>query len=362
MNPRTKGRRRPIVLTIAVVAALSASLAVAGAASATKVAGGTTTLTTKKSISKKLKKAGIKMKAEDGATKAGKAFTFPITVGDLLGPPYVQAGTASGVVEHSGGLKFTGKNAKGKKKSLSIGDFVATFSDASTFASTSGKSGTMLSLGAPASVSADGLTIGGVRGKVAKALRKGIEKKFDLDLKKKTFGTLDVAATKDPNVAVNAGGTTKITFAAAALGKLLPEGPVVIAPATLGPPAPATLTVPVTGGTLNTQTGLGEIQHDGGISLSGCLVGGNPVTLDDPSILITSTGVALNVFSSLTGGRVNIGNVVVNSQSISGNAVTITGVVSINATATAALNTACGTTFTAGEVLGNATSEFTLAG
>ena len=363
MDSDTHVGRRPLLLVIALVAALSASLVVAGAASATKVGSGNTTLTMKKSVKKKLKKAGVKVKAADGATKAGKVYTFPITGGELAGGPYAQAGTASGTVQHSGGLKFTGKKqGQGKKKTLSIGDFLATFSSTSTLASTSGKTGTMLDLGTPTSVSADNLTIGGVKGKTAKKLKKQVKKKFGVNLKSKTFGTLDVAAVKDPNLPVAAGGTTKLTFTPAAIGKLAPEGPVVIPPATLGPPAPATLTVPVTGGTLNTQTGLGEIQHDGGISLSGCVVGGNAVTLDDPSILITATGVALNVFSSLTGGRVNIANVVVNSQSISGNAVTITGLVSINSTATAALNTACGTTFVAGEPLGTATSTFTLVG
>ena len=248
-----------------------------------------------------------------------------------------------------------------KKKKVSIGDLLATFADASTLTSNSGKTGVVFNLGTPSAVSADGLTIGGSKAKYAKTLSKALKKKFGVNVKKKTFGTVSVAAVKDP-VATVTGGTTKITFAPAALGKLLPEGPVVIAPATLGPPAPATLTVPVIGGTYNTVTNLGEVQHDGGISLSGCLVAGNPVTLDDPSLLLTETGPALNVFSSLTGGRVNIGNIVVNSQSVAGGKATITGLVSINSTATAALNAACGTTFTAGEPLGTATSEFNIAG
>ena len=368
-DPRT-GARRPAVLLIATVAAVSASLAFAGAASATKVDSGTTTLKAKKSAIKKLKKAGVKVKATKGATKAGKTFTFPITGGELVGPPpYTEPNTASGTVQHSGGLKFKGRNEQGKKRKLKIGDFLATFAAQSTLASTSGKTGVMLNLGAPSAVSADGLTIEGVKGKTARALRKALKKKFGVNLKKKTFGFLNVFAIEDPNVAISPGGTTSLTFAPSAAGKLGPKMPSPIAPATFSNnPPPLTATFPVTGGMLNKVTGEGEVQADGGVSLAGCAnaSGTPPLTLDDPSMLITPTGTALNVFSNLTGGRVNIADVAINGN-VPGNERTITGAATINAAAAAALNAACQLTgtpgeFTAGEPLGTIKAQFTLAG
>ena len=77
--------RRPMALAVAIVVALGATLAFAGIASATKLGGGTTTLTAKKSVLKKLKKAGVKVKADDGATKSGKVFTLPISGGEEPG-------------------------------------------------------------------------------------------------------------------------------------------------------------------------------------------------------------------------------------------------------------------------------------
>ncbi len=360
----TAARRRPATIAVAIVVALSASLALAGVASATKVGGGNATIAAKKNMIKKLKKSGVKVKAADGATKAGKVFTLPITGGDLFAPLYGPATVANGTVQTSGDIVFQDKKKKSKK--VTIGELLATFSNTSTLTSNSGKTGVVFTLGAASAVSADGLTINGVKAKFAKVLKKALKKKFGVNVKTKTFGFLDVAATKDPVVSVNAGGSTKLSFAGSAVGKLVPLGPSAIAPGVLAlAPPPPSLTVPVTGGTFNTANGEAEIQHDGGISLANCAV--SPLTLDDPSILVTPTGVVLNVFSSLTGGRVNIADVTVTGNTVEGNSHRITGTVAINATAAAALNAACQaapgfTPFTAGDPLGSSTTTFTTTG
>jgi hypothetical protein len=343
-------------LVIAAVVAIVGSLAFAGAASAAKIGSGEAKLTVKKSIVKKLKKADVKIKAQSPATKAGKVLTFPITGGDLSTGPYHPAGTASGNVTLGGGITF-----KGDEKQLKINALNAVFAAESRL---EGSKGDVLDLVKLGTVSGDGLTITGAKGKTAKDLKKKIKRKFDVNLKKKTFGFFDVAAVKDPQTTINAGGEVALTFAPAALGQLVPEGPVAIAPATLGPPAPATLHAPITGGIFNTSTLFGEVESAGGVELTGCQgPSGANVTFESPTVLLDATP-TLNVFSSITGGRVDIASLTLPTPpAVSGNAVTITDAnVAINSTAVAALNGLCGTTFAPGQSLGTANAQFTIAG
>ncbi|MBN9624137.1 MAG: hypothetical protein J0H06_14515, partial [Actinobacteria bacterium] len=81
------GRARGKMLPVAIVsAALVAMLAIAPFASAASdpIASGTTTLTINSGLSKKAKKAGIKITAVKPSKIKGKKATFAVTGGEIL--------------------------------------------------------------------------------------------------------------------------------------------------------------------------------------------------------------------------------------------------------------------------------------
>jgi hypothetical protein len=83
------------LLTMLVIAPL------ASAATSDPISSGTTTLTINSALSKKAKKAGIKVTAVKPTKIKGTKTTFPVTGGEVEMP------TGAGFVTHSGGLKIT---------------------------------------------------------------------------------------------------------------------------------------------------------------------------------------------------------------------------------------------------------------
>jgi hypothetical protein len=105
------------MLPVAIVAAaLVAMLAIAPLASAASdpIKSGTTTLTINKGLSKKAKKAGIKITAVKPSKIKGTKATFAVTGGEI------EPTTGAGTVNHSGGLKIKWGKKSVTLKSLTI--------------------------------------------------------------------------------------------------------------------------------------------------------------------------------------------------------------------------------------------------
>jgi hypothetical protein len=112
------GRARATMLPVAIgAAALVALLAIAPLASAATpdpISSGTTTLTINKALSKKAKKAGIKITAVKPTKIKGAKATFPVTGGE------VEITTGAGSVTHGGGLKIAWGKKSVTLKSLTV--------------------------------------------------------------------------------------------------------------------------------------------------------------------------------------------------------------------------------------------------
>jgi hypothetical protein len=321
------------------VLVLVASLAFAGVASATSLVGGTTTLDAKKSTIKKLKKAGVKVKPAAGATKSGNAFQFAITGGDLdRGGQYTQPSAAAGTVRHDAGLRFKCKAGK-----VDVTDLVATFGASSDLKGTSKNRDLVLaSLNTGgATVTQDGTDIAGVKAKLTKKAAKKIGKACDAKVKAQTLGNLHVQAVPATEVF---GGDTQLTLDVGFLGKAIGMGiqTIPLAPATLGPPAPATLTFPVVGGELDPNTFEGEIQHDGGIRLEEDPTEPPPhsTVLQDPFINLTGpTGGTMSLFSETLATRSSLFDLTITgTPEITGGHLSATAEVRMNAIAANSLN------------------------
>lgn len=342
---------------LAVTVALVGSLAIASTASAALLIGGTTTLEVKKGIAKKLKKGGVKIKPAAGAQKSGKKFTFSIVGGDLdRGDQNSSPTSASGTVRHDAGLKFKCKGGKVK-----VTELLASFGSSSTLAGTSKGSQLMLAnlKTNGARVTNDGLNVANVKVKAAKQFRKQLKKQCGVDVKKKTLGKLHVDASAELTVF---DGTTSLAPDGAFVLKLFAMG---VAPS---PIAPSTFdgvqfTFPVTGGKVNPDTFVGEITHDGGITLT---EGPVVAPLEDPTVLVTGpSGGTLTLFSVAQGTRASLFDVTFTAPpQVSGNQLTANAELHMNAVAAAALNDAFSQpgdpTFSAGELVGTATVTATI--
>jgi hypothetical protein len=111
---RARGKMLPVAIVTAALVAMLAIAPPASAATPDPISSGTTTLTINSALSKKAKKAGIKITAVKPTKIKGAKATFPVTGGE------VEITTVAGSVTHSGGLKI----AWGKKavtlKSLTV--------------------------------------------------------------------------------------------------------------------------------------------------------------------------------------------------------------------------------------------------
>ena len=132
------GRARGKMLPVAIVAAaLVAMLAIAPLASAASdpVSSGTTTLTINNGLSKKAKKAGIKITAVKPSKIKGTKATFAVTGGEI------EPTTGVGTLTHSGGLKI-----KWGKKSVTLKSFTVSTKAKSLSAKVGGKTVKVASL------------------------------------------------------------------------------------------------------------------------------------------------------------------------------------------------------------------------
>jgi hypothetical protein len=364
-------RRRPLLIAVAV--ALVASLAIASTASANAVLGGNTTLTIKKGTAKKLKKGGVKVKPAAGATKAGKTFTFPITGGTLdRGSQYSEPSTPSGTVRHDAGLKFKCKGGK-----VQVTKFLATFAAASELTGTyKGSNLKVADLNTADAVVTDrGADIANVKAKTAKAFSKKLKKACGVNLKKKTLGTMHVDATAALSVF---SGETAVTLAPAFVGKLalvdeVAAAPVAPATVTPGPGpggVPPTFHFPITGGELNQNTFVGNVNHAGGFTLTENPADAPPneSTVTDLTLdLAGPAGGQISAFSSTIASRAGLFTVAITgTPSITGDQLTANADVSLTLGAAGLLNDLfhdpdeVGGEFAAGEAVGTGTITATI--
>lgn len=124
---RARGRMLPVAIVAAAVAAMLV-LAPLASAAPNPVSKGSTTLTVNSGLSKKAKKAGIKITAIKPATLKGTKATFAVTGGTI------EPTSGAGTVTHSGGLKI-----KWGKKSVALKAFEINTSKKSLTATVGGK-------------------------------------------------------------------------------------------------------------------------------------------------------------------------------------------------------------------------------
>lgn len=265
-------------LAIALLAVLAIA-APAGAASAVKLSGGTTTLKLDSGTTKALKQLGVKVKAVKPGKSVGGGLSFPISGGSI------DPKTAVGTITHKGGLtlssgrfKVTLKNptlATGKKPTLSV--------------HVGSKKLALGSLGlGRAKVTRNGFAtnLAGVKVKLTAPAAKALNSTFGVDAFKSgmALGTVSVKST--PAQIALQSGTTTLAIDPMTAGALTQLG-VTLAPAA-GATAPSAgaLAFKITGGLVDVKTLAGTIQHSGGLALTR---GGQTITLTNPLITLSKT-------------------------------------------------------------------------
>ncbi|OJU79716.1 MAG: hypothetical protein BGO11_01675 [Solirubrobacterales bacterium 70-9] len=271
------------MLPVAIVsAALVAMLAIAPFASAASdpIASGTTTLTINSGLSKKAKKAGIKITAVKPSKIKGKKATFAVTGGEIL------PSTGAGTITHSGGLKIKWGKKSVTLKSLTIsttGKSITAKLGGKTvkFASLAGTSSARLGFGASVTAKKVRLTSAG-----AKALNQKLTPPpTKTKVKKKNGKTVvKTVKTKPPfkanmvlgastsevepsTVVVAPTGSMTFTGDAGTLGKLAKAEVKIetIAPTT--PSSATTFVSPLSGGTISPLGTSGQVNSSGGLKL-----------------------------------------------------------------------------------------------
>jgi hypothetical protein len=255
--------------------ALAMVLVLASGASANPIASGSTALAVDKRPAKKLKKNKIVVQRVKPAKVQKGSFVFPVT-GGKLNP----SDPSTGVIRHSGGLKFK----KGKRK-LVAKKFVIKVANGVVVAKVGGNNVRLLSVDlSKAKISRNGFGITVKRvglsltGAAAKALNKTLKTKA---FKKGLRLGHAVVKTQPSSVGLAAEGSTDLTPDAGTVGVLVGAGvfPAPIAPATVTPGGD--FSFPITGGRNDVSTFAGEIRHSGGISLT---QGGTVLNLTDFTI------------------------------------------------------------------------------
>lgn len=276
------GRARGKMLPVAIVAAaLVAMLAIAPFASAASdpISSGTTTLTINSGLSKKAKKAGIKIAAVKPAKLKGTKATFAVTGGEIAPT------TGAGTVNHSGGLKISWGKKSVTLKSLTISTTGKSLSAkiGGKTVKVAGLAGTSTArLGFGASVSAKKL-------KLTKAGAKALNSKLTpapTKTKVKKHGKTIVKTVKvKPAFKANMVLGASITEVEPELVTVLPTGTMTFAgdPGVLGKLAasdvkleviapttatgPTTFASPVTSGTISPLGTSGQVNSTGGLKL-----------------------------------------------------------------------------------------------
>jgi hypothetical protein len=271
-------------------AALIALLAFAPLASATPdpVASGTTTLTLSKGLTKKLKKAKIKMHAIKPAKVSAKKAVFTVTGGS------VDPTSGAGTLTHSGGIKF-----KSGHKSVNVTAIEINTSTRSVMAKVRGKrmklavlAGTSFSReGFGANLAAKSLKL---TGPAAKSLNKYLapkpkkhkhkkkgkkgtasSSKAKKKHKKKAKGAFKAnmvlgssASTEQPStVAVLPGNTMTLATNGETIGKLKDVGVLLPVTAPTTEPSEGTFNFPISGGTISPIGAAGTVESSGGLQL-----------------------------------------------------------------------------------------------
>lgn len=247
---------------IASLVALALVLFAAPAASANPIASGSTAVTLDKRPAKKLKKNKIKVKRVKPAKVQKGSFVFPATGGKLK-----PTDPSTGVIRHSGGLKFQ----KGKRK-LVAKKFVIKVANGVVVAKVGGNNVRLLTVDlSKAKNSRDGFGITvrrvglSLTGAAAKALNKTLKTRA---FKKGLRLGHAVVKTQPSSVGLAAEGSTDLTPDAGTVGVIVGAGitPAPIPPATVTPSGD--FSFPITGGRNDVNTFAGEIRHSGGISLT----------------------------------------------------------------------------------------------
>ncbi len=242
--------------------ALAMVLFLAPGASANPIASGSTALTVDKKPAKKLKKNKIKVQRVKPAKVQKGSFVFPVTGGKLK-----PADPSTGVIRHSGGLRF-----KSGKRKLVAKKFVIKVANGVVVAKVGGNNVRLLSVDlGKAEISRDAFGIDvrrvglSLTGAAAKALNKTLKTKV---FKKGLRLGHAVVKTQPSSVGLAAEGSTDLTPDAGTIGVIVGAGitPAPISPATVTPAGD--FSFPITGGRADVNTFAGEIRHSGGISLT----------------------------------------------------------------------------------------------
>jgi hypothetical protein len=350
------------MLPVAILtAALVAMLAIAPLASAATdpIKSGTTTLTINKGLSKKAKKAGIKITAVKPSKLKGTKATFAVTGGTI------EPTTGAGSVNHSGGLKI-----KWGKKSVTLKSFTIDTTGKSLSAKVGGKTVKIASLAGTSTARLGfGASVSAKKVKLTKAGANQLNKKLTpkptkTKVKKNGKTIVKTVKVKPPFKAnmVLGSSNTEVepeTVAVLPTGSMVFSGdPTLLTKLNdvetkleLLPPTTAAGTVftsPLSGGTISPLGTSGTVNSTGGLRLSQTLPTG-PTTAITTKITLGSIGVDLSAKTATvevigesnaeTEGKkpLNVGNL--GRSSIADLAITATPspatrTLSVNATAT----------------------------
>ncbi len=326
--------------------ALAVALFFAGPASANPIADGTTSLKIDKRAGKVLKKNKIKVAPVKPAKVQKSSIAFPVT-GGKLDP----SDPSTGVVRHSGGLRF-----KSGKRKLVARNFVIKIANGVVVAKVGKNNVRLLSTDlSKAKISRDGfgITVRKVGVSLTGAAAKALNKTFKVKLFKKglKIGTV-VVKTQPVSVGLD-GGNTDLALDPVAAGALTSLG---VAVAPIGPASAlpsGEISFPITSGRANLSTLAGSIEHSGGISLT---QGATVVELTDFTINVDADP---DLTAVLNGGdRVSILNLDLSGLTVDVDPLNITlgnASASLTAAAAGALSAAFGAPIPEGFVLGTAT-------
>lgn len=277
--------RGKVLSALAVVAALTAFLALAPLASAASdpVASGTTSILMKKGFIKTLKKNGVKLQKVSPGTLSGR--TLAATIGLPVKEGEIDPTTGAATLTHQGGFKF-----KHGKKKAAVTEAVITTSNSSMTAKVAGKKMKFASVvGYTFTRNGFGVNFSATKLKLTSKAAKQLNKKLGFTAKKKSKKNKRASASKkakppfkanqvlgnasgetQPKTVTVTSGSATLTTSLQTVTKLAKDNVEIelIAPTTEaaeGPP-PAYL-FPVTGGSIAPNASAGIVETGGGLKL-----------------------------------------------------------------------------------------------
>lgn len=327
MNEATQPERGrgKVLSALAVVAALTAFLALAPLASAASdpVASGTTSILMKKGFIKTLKRNGVKLQKVSPGTLSGR--TLAATIGLPVKEGEIDPTTGAATLTHEGGFRF-----KHGKKKAAVTEVVITTSNSSMTAKVAGKKMKFASVvGYTFTRNGFGVNFKATKLKLTSKAAKQLNKKLGFTAKKKSKKSKRASVSKkakppfkanqvlgnasgetQPKTVTVTSGSATLTTSLQTVTKLAKDNVEIelIAPTTEaaeGPP-PAYL-FPVTGGSIAPNASAGIVETGGGLKLIQAwpeLCGGGTTTMTLNAIWVdlnskTAT-VEVNVESTLS--------------------------------------------------------------